>query len=475
MAHTPIPRNRAKIICTLGPATATGEAVRALAEAGMDVARLNFSHGTHAQHLAYIQMVRDVAREVGKPIAILQDLSGPKLRTGPMAEGAVTLDPGRRFVLTARAVPGGPDEVALGWPGLVREVQPDDRLLLADGSVALRVEEVTDADIVCWVQDGGVLGSNAGINVPGRVLHLPALTEKDQADLAFGLRMGVDWVALSFVQSGDDIARLRARMEATPCRAPIMAKIEKAAALDQLDAILLEADGVMVARGDLGVEIPMRDVPWAQKEVIRKANAIGIPVVTATQMLESMLQNPRPTRAEMTDIANAILDGSDAIMLSGETAVGKHPIDAVRVMRELAETATVHIDGTMDAARRPVPASITDAIGAAACQVARQVEADFIICCTRSGQTARTVAKYRPPMPIIAVSHNERVLRELQLCWGTVPLAIPEPKDTDEIIAAAKSALLLSGMARLADRVVIVAGIPLDAHGTTNMIKADVL
>jgi pyruvate kinase len=469
--------NRTKIVCTLGPATDSTERIRELIDAGMDVVRLNFSHGSHEKHRETISRIRAVADEMRLYVPILQDLSGPKIRTGVVASGSTELVAGQRFVLSARDVPGDANSVSLSYGGLINEVFPNDPLLLADGSLELRVIERRDDELVCEVVVGGELGSHKGINVPTRPLSVPALTAKDRDDLVFGLNEGVDWIALSFVQSPQDVTELRRFIASRGVSVPIMSKIEKGTALTELDGILSESDGVMVARGDLGVEIPMEQVPWVQKTIIRKANALGIPVVTATQMLESMVDHPRPTRAEMTDIANAILDGTDAVMLSGETAVGKYPVEAVRTMQSISDAATAHVELYDALALRGLmpSANITDAISHAACQLALATNADFIVCCTRSGQTARAVAKYRPRMPIIAVSSNERALRGVQLCWGTIPLSIPEPTDTDDMIRQAKSALLASGLGRPSDRIVLVAGTPLHVEGTTNTLKADVL
>ena len=315
---------RAKIVCTLGPASSDESTARALAEAGMDVARMNFSHGSHAEHAARIALTRKIAEDVGLPLAILLDLSGPKIRTGTLADGPARLVAGERFVLTSGDAPGDAARVTMNYAGLVAEVDVGDQILMADGALELRVADVGGDDIVCEVVVGGELGEHKGINVPAKALTLPSLTDKDVTDLRFGLDQGVDWVALSFVRTREDILAAKRMISEAGHTTPLIAKIEKRAALDNLDDILDVADGAMVARGDLGVEIPMHEIPWAQKDIIRGANERGIPVVTATQMLESMIENPRPTRAELTDIANAILDGTDAVMLSGETAVGKH-------------------------------------------------------------------------------------------------------------------------------------------------------
>ncbi|MDA1191791.1 MAG: pyruvate kinase [Candidatus Poribacteria bacterium] len=472
-----VKENKAKIVCTLGPSTHSKERIRALVDAGMDVVRLNFSHGTHDEHAQRVKTIREVAEETGQHIAIMQDLSGPKIRTGTLREAPIQLVEGARFTLTTRHVEGNVSEASINYKGLIEDVEPGDCLLLADGTMELTVEKVTTTDIICEVVVGGELGEHKGINVPTKPLRLPALTAKDMKDLQFGLQMEVDWVALSFVRSENDLYGVKQLIAASGSNTPVIAKIEKRAALDNLGGILKVADGVMVARGDLGVEIPMHEVPWAQKDIIRMANTAGIPVITATQMLESMIENPRPTRAEMTDIANAILDGTDAIMLSGETAVGHYPVEAVEIMQRIANAVTCHPQYREQMARRVLQSErvIESQISLAACQLATSMNADFIICCTRTGRTATLVARHRPPMPIVAVSPNEHVLRQLQLHWGIVPLSIPSPQSTDDMIDYAKVAVAKAGLGKSGDHVIFVAGIPLDVEGTTNMIKADMI
>ncbi len=471
----PMTGRRAKIVCTLGPASSDEATVRALAEAGMDVARMNFSHGSHAEHAERIALTRKIAEDIGLPLAILLDLSGPKIRTGTLANGPVRLVAGEQLILAARDAPGDATRVSMNYAGLVSEVEVGDQILMADGALELRVADVKGDDITCEIVVGGELGEHKGINVPAKALTLPSLTDKDARDLRFGLDQGVDWVALSFVRTREDVLAAKRMIADEGYTTPIIAKIEKRAALDNLEDILDIADGAMVARGDLGVEIPMHEIPWAQKDIIRGANERGIPVVTATQMLESMIENPRPTRAELTDIANAILDGTDAIMLSGETAVGKHPVGAVRIMREVAMSpGALGSDAPRNPSRDPM-ANIKNAISRSACRLAEHVDADYIICCTRSGSVARAVARFRPSVPILGISSNEAVLRQLQLSRGVYPLRIDEPIDTDDLIRKGEAAARGAGLPWRSGVVVIVASAPLDTETTTNMIRVEVL
>jgi len=468
---------RTKIICTIGPSTEDVEVVEEMIRAGMNVARINFSHGTPEEHIRQIRAVREASERTGAPIAVLQDLCGPKIRIGEVSAGRVMLRPGAEFVLTSRDVPGDEREVSVSYEGLSGDVKPGDTVLLADGEIVLKVVKTTKTDVVCEVVVGGELSSHKGINVPGVSLSVPSITDKDLQDLALGLEHGVDWVAVSFVRSPQDVRGIRDEMRRLGKEVPIVAKIEKHEALNAIDEILEEADGVMVARGDLGVEIPLEDVPLTQKEIIRKANEHGKPVITATQMLLSMVESPRPTRAEVTDIANAIFDGTDAVMLSEETAVGKYPLEAIRMMAEVAQRAEEGIDYVAQLQARQITEEpdVPDAISHAACHIALNIGAQAIICCTHSGQTARLVAKYRPHAPIIAVTPSEEVRRMLTLFWGIYPFRIEEPPDTDTLIERAKEAALRSGLVSRGDRVVIVAGVPVGIPGATNLIKADVL
>jgi pyruvate kinase len=445
-------------------------------EHGMNVARLNFSHGTYDEHLRQIEAIRRASEITDTPIAIMQDLSGPKVRVGRI-EGAIKLSPGDEIRLTGRSEASSQDEIPVSYPGLADDVKPGDRIMLADGEIELEVVDSVDGDLRCRVIVGGELSSNKGINVPGISLSVPSVTEKDICDLEFGLDQGVDWVAVSFVRQAEDILLVKERIRRRGLDVPVIAKIEKHEAVQNIDRIIACSDGVMVARGDLGIEIPLSDVPVVQKMIIRRANDLGKPVITATQMLQSMISQPYPTRAEVSDIANAIFDGTDAVMLSGETAIGGYPVKAVEMMAEVAYKAEEAIDYVemMEARRMTPEADVPDAISHAACYIALDIGAKAIVCCTRSGQTARLVAKYRPHAPIIAVTPRESTLRRLTLMWGVCPFLIEEISDTDRLIERAKEVALNSRLVSKGDRIVIVAGLPTDIPGTTNAIKADLL
>jgi len=468
---------RTKIVCTIGPASSSAATLQALIEAGMNVARLNFSHGSHQDHAAVMDHLRNVSKQMGVTVPILQDLSGPKMRIGKLAQGLIQLVPHAKFVLTTQEVVGDETSVWINTPDLVEALKPGDRILLADGELELVVVSTTEDQINCEVVVGGQLRSNQGINAPGVSFKKPVPTQKDIQDLIFGIEQKVDWVAQSFVRSADEIRNLKSIIKQNGSEMPVVVKLEKREALDDLDRILDEADGIMIARGDLGLEIPIQQVPLVQKEVIKRANLAGKPVITATQMLESMMSSPRPTRAEVADVANAIFDGTDAVMLSGETAAGRYPVKAARTMADVAFATEQSIDYPEQFKRKPTAAGddVEDAIAHAACHTALGIGAQVIICCTRSGQTARLVAKYRPQATIIVASPYEKTLLRAMLLWGTCPIQIAEAQSTDKMIAEAKSAVLKSGLANPGDRVVMVAGIPVGVPGTTNMIKADVL
>jgi pyruvate kinase len=468
---------RTKIVCTIGPASDSPETLKALTEAGMNVARLNFSHGSHEHHATVIAHLRSVSKQLGVRIPILQDLSGPKMRIGKLAKNRIELAPGSKFVLTSRNVIGDQSKVSINYPELVEALKPGDRILLADGELELSVISTTETEINCEVVAGGELRSNQGVNAPGVSFKKPVPTQKDIQDLLFGIEQGVDWVAQSFVRSADEIRSLRSIIKQNGSDVPIIVKLEKREALYDLDRILEEVDGVMIARGDLGLELPIQEVPLVQKEIIKRANHAGKPVITATQMLESMMLNPRPTRAEVADIANAIFDGTDAVMLSGETAAGKYPVRAAKTMADVAIAAEKKIDYIKQFRGRCITPGddVEDAIACAACHTALGIGAGVIICCTRSGQTARLMAKYRPDATIAVTSPYEKTLQKTMLLWGTYPVKVEEAENTDKMIAEAKKAVLRSGLASSGDKVVIVAGIPIGVPGTTNMIKADVL
>ncbi len=465
--------NRTKIVCTIGPASRDPELLGRLMQAGMNVARLNFSHGTLEEHAAVIADLRRVAEELGKPVAILQDIAGPKIRTGPIAEGEVVLIEGAKIILTARDVPGDADLVGLTYKELPRSVRAGDHLMLADGLLELAVEQVAADDIHCTVVSGGPLTSHKGINLPGRSINAPILTEKDERDLAFGLEQSVDYVALSFVRTAHDIQTVRNLVEKHGSRVALIAKIEKHEALDNIDEIVPLIDGLMVARGDLGVEIPIEQVPRAQKMLIEKANEAAIPVITATQMLVSMVNNPRPTRAEVTDVANAILDGTDAIMLSEETAIGKHPVAAVEVMTKVAADMEEMFpyDEWTRKYEECAKLSFEEAVAHAACAMADDIGAAAIITCTQSGSTTLNVAKYRPKQMLLAMTPDTETRRRLALVWGAVSEVITSEDNALLIERNAITAALQAGHIKPGQPVVITAGIPFHVRGTTNLIK----
>ncbi|MER3500442.1 MAG: pyruvate kinase [Candidatus Fervidibacterota bacterium] len=463
---------RTKIVATVGPATMDEVRLRALLRAGVDVVRINCSHGTPDQHRQIAQTVRKVAAELHKPVALLWDLQGPRIRIAQLAQ-PVELTEGSEIVLTAE--PNGVDGfvVPVEAPYLATAVKPGQRILIDDGRIELKALHTDGVRVRCRVVRGGTVKSRKGINLPGAKLAVPILSEDDLRDLRNGIHSGADFVALSFVRSAEDIEMLRTAIQAHRADLPIIAKLERKEALERLDEILQAADGVMVARGDLGVELPPEEVPIAQKRIIAEANRQFVPVITATQMLESMIASPRPTRAEASDVANAILDGTDAVMLSGETAVGKYPVEAVTMMDRIACAAETELFR-----RRPVyegwaegEPSIAHAISDAACLAAADVNAKAIVVFTQSGYTALLVSKRRPKAPILAFTPNEQVQRRLSLLWGVVPKFLPFTESTDELLALLDERLVAEGLAQPGDLVVIVAGIPTPAKGQANFLK----
>lgn len=470
---------RTKIVCTLGPSSNTPETVAALVNAGMDVARLNFSHGRHDDHRRAFDLVRDAARSCGRNIAIMADLQGPKIRTGRLRDGkSVLLADGDTVCVTTRPVAGDKACLSTTYAALPHDVVSGDRLLLADGALEFRVVRVEPPDVECLVVRGGLLGENKGINLPGVAVSAPALTEKDAEDLAFALELGVDYVALSFVRRPEDVRDVRERIRAAGRDTPIVAKIERPEALECLEAILDLADAVMVARGDLGVVVDLDDVPQIQKHIIQRCNARGVPVITATQMLESMMTSPRPTRAEAADVANAVYDGTDAVMLSGETAAGRFPLEAVRIMDSIVRKA----DRAMNDIPRPdihgawhdVPGeqpSYAHAIGHAVSHLVETLPASRIVCFTMSGYTARMIARHRPRLPVMAVSLSESTIRRCALCWGVEAFLCAEVQNTDAMVREVNRILTERELARQGDTVVIVAGTPLAIGGRTNLLK----
>jgi pyruvate kinase len=469
------PMRRTKIVATIGPATESKQVLRQLIEAGATTFRLNFSHGDHEDHAERIIAIRQVAQELGVHIGILQDLQGPKIRLGRFEAGPISLATGDAFTLTSRQVNCNQAIATVTYDKLAEEVHNGCRILLDDGRVEMVVEHVdqTDQSLQCRVTVGGVLSNNKGVNFPDVQLSIRALTPKDRRDLAFGLQQEVDWVALSFVRNPSDMQEIRDLIRSHGCTTPVVAKIEKFEAIDSIDAILPLCDGVMVARGDLGVEMPAEEVPLLQKELIRKANSLGIPIITATQMLDSMASCPRPTRAEVSDVANAILDGTDAVMLSNETAVGDYPVEAVATMARIARRIERDyprriLDGQM-------ATTIPNAISQAVSSIARQLNAAAILPLTKSGATARNVSKFRPSTPILAITSEESVARQLQLVWGVNPLLIPEQPSTASTFTLAMGVALQKGLLREGDLVVETAGTLEGVSGSTDLVKVGIV
>ncbi|MBZ4419441.1 pyruvate kinase [Myxococcus sp. RHSTA-1-4] len=468
---------RAKIVCTLGPASQSQEMLEALLENGMDVARLNFSHGSHEQHAENIAKLRAASLKVRKAVGILGDLQGPKIRTGRFVKGSTELKEGGTFhITTDETVPGTDDIVSTTYPFLAADVNPGDRILLDDGLLELKVLETDKQKLLkTQVIHGGTLKNNKGINLPGVAVRAEALTPKDREDLVFGLKAGVDYIALSFVRQPSDLDTARQAMAEVGRTVPIISKLEKPEAIARLDAILDKTDGVMVARGDLGVEIPPEEVPAVQKDIIRRSNLRGLPVIVATQMLNSMIDNPRPTRAEASDVANAVFDGADAVMLSGETASGKFPIESVQMMERiiLAAESSARTGSQPHYIEAPLglPQHFPDVIARVACEAAKASGATLIAAFTLSGVTARLLAHYRPPVPIVAFSPNQEVRRRLALLWGVVPRVLEPIQDTEEMLKRVEEELLARGLGRKGDRIVIVFGAPVGQPGKINSLR----
>jgi len=457
---------RSKIVCTLGPASDAPRVLAGMVAAGMDVARLNFSHGSAADHRARAKAVRLEARRAGRNVAILQDLQGPKLRVGRFAEGRVELVPGDAVLLVTRGgVVGSPRIIPVPLASLARDCRPGDLVLLDDGRLQLRVRRARGQDLEAEVEIGGPISDHKGVSLPGSAVSIPAFTPKDRRDAALGRALGVDLVAMSFVRTARDVERARRHLAPGT---PLIAKMEKPQAIENLEAILRTADGVMVARGDLGVELPLEKVPGIQKRLVRQANLLGRPCIVATEMLESMVQSSRPTRAEVSDVANAVLDGADAVMLSAETAVGHDPVAAVATMARIVEEA----ERSQPAPVRPEldGSSISPGIAAAAVEAARSVGAKVIVAYTESGYTARLVAAFRPPMPILALTPNEPVVHQLALAWGIEAHRVPRLRSTDAVMARARAEVRRRGLAAPSERMAIVAGVPLNEPGNTNLL-----
>jgi pyruvate kinase len=463
-----------KIVATVGPASADRETLERMVAAGVDVFRINFSHGQPEDHFETARLVREIADETGLNLALLQDLQGPKIRVGLIEGGTIELVPGEQLILTAddEALVGTAERIAISYRALIEDVEPGQVILLDDGNLRLRVVEVADEEIRTEVEVGGPLSDHKGLNVPGVELSIDALTEKDIRDLELGAEINVDWVAQSFVRRPEDLLVTRAQLERVGSRAKLMAKIEMRAAVDRFDAILAASDGVMVARGDLGVEMPPEEVPVVQKRLIEATHEAGKPSITATQMLESMIHHPRPTRAETSDVANAIFDGTDAVMLSAETAVGNYPVEAVEMMRRVAEV--VEASESFEAHRRvfrPAARDTTpDAIAAAACEVAETLSARAILVFTSSGSSAWRVARNRPGIPVLALTPDPRVRAQLALAFGLRAELAPVVSDAVDMVEMAMGHAQTHGMAAVGERIVITAGAPFGVAGTTNLV-----
>ena len=466
---------RTKIVATIGPATESAERIRELVQAGATTFRLNFSHGDHSEHAARIATIRKVSSELGQHVGILQDLQGPKIRLGRFAEGPITLGKGDRFALTSRQVSCNQTIATVTYDKLAEEVTAGSRILLDDGRVEMKVEEIDSSEhtLHCSVTVGGVLSNNKGVNFPDVQLSVRALTDKDREDLAFGLQQGVDWVALSFVRNPSDMQEIRELIRSHGFSTPVVAKIEKFEAIDQIDTIMPLCDGVMVARGDLGVEMPAEEVPLLQKELIRRANSLGIPIITATQMLDSMASSPRPTRAEVSDVANAILDGTDAVMLSNETAVGDFPVEAVQTMATIAQR--IEKDYPRRSIDSHLPSTIPNAISSAVSTIASQLNASAILPLTKTGATAHNVSKFRPAAPILAITSEVEVARKLQLVWGVTPLLVPQQKSTSGTFTVAMGTAQDLGLLKEGNLVIQTAGTLAGVSGSTDFVKVGIV
>ncbi|MEC0211135.1 pyruvate kinase [Paenibacillus ehimensis] len=466
---------KTKIVCTIGPVSESLDMFKKLINAGMNVARLNFSHGDFEEHGNRIKNVRQACQELGKSVAILLDTKGPEIRTGKLKDDQkVELLQDNLITLTTEEILGDAERVSITYRDLYKDVKIGSTILIDDGLIGLTVEDIRGTDIVCRIKNGGLLGGKKGVNVPGVKINLPGITEKDANDIIFGIQQGVDFIAASFVRKASDVLEIREildRHNATHIQ--IISKIENQEGVENLDEILEVSDGLMVARGDLGVEIPAEDVPIVQKAMIKKCNQVGKPVITATMMLDSMQRNPRPTRAEASDVANAIFDGTDAVMLSGETAAGKYPVESVQTMARIAERAEAALEYREIFIRQSnaQQTTVTEAISQAVANSALDLNAKAILTSTESGYTARMVSKYRPKAPIIAVTPNDRVLRRLSLVWGVIPVKGETCTSTDQLFEHAVDASVKAGLVSLGDLVVITAGVPVGRSGTTNLIK----
>lgn len=467
---------KTKIVCTMGPATDSDEILRQLVLNGLNVCRFNFSHGSHEEHKIRMDRTKRIREELNEPIAILLDTKGPEIRTGDFEE-SIILEEGEKFVITMDDCIGNKERCTVSYKGMVDDVKLGDTILIDDGLVALKIVEIKGNDIITVVENSGKVSSKKGVNLPGVVINLPAVTDKDISDIKFGIEQGIDFIAASFVRKAADVIEIRKILEENNASdIQIISKIENQEGVENINSILQVSDGIMVARGDMGVEIPSEEVPIVQKMIIKKCNEVSKPVITATQMMDSMIRNPRPTRAEVADVANAIYDGTDAIMLSGETAAGKYPIEAVKTMNRIAirteETLEYKVEAKY-AYNRGI--TVTDAISHATCTTAMDLEAQAIITCTSSGYTTKMVSKFRPQAPIIAATQSDKVMRKLSLNWGTYPVKSELGENTDEVVKASILATREAGFANSGDTVVVTAGVPVGKTGKTNLIKVSVI
>lgn len=471
--------NKTKIVCTLGPSTGTVDIIKQLIKNGMSAARINFSHGTYESHTVVINNLIQAREELNAPIPLVLDTKGPEIRIKTFKEESVILEQGGTFTLTTEDIEGDNTRVSVTYKNLPLDLRRGSRVLIDDGLIELTVKNLTETEVECKIINGGNLSSRKGVNIPDVYVNLPSLTEKDIEDIKFGIEMGFDYIAASFVRSANDVIKIRRVLEENGgSNIAIISKIENRDGVDNIDEILEVSDGIMVARGDLGVEIPPEEVPLVQKRLIKKSNQKGKPVITATQMLESMVHNPRPTRAEANDVANAIFDGTDAIMLSGETAKGDYPIESVKMMAKIAETIEKSIDyiQEMNHNHSTLQRSMTNAISYASCATANDLKAACIITVTKAGYTPRMVSMFRPLSPILACALDEAVWRQLNLVWGCIPtVLLPTDNNTDEVFAEAIQRAVKIGLAKNGDAVVITAGVPVGVSGTTNTLKVHIV
>lgn len=463
---------KTKMVCTLGPASDSKEILTKMIQGGLNVARLNFSHGSHEEHAGRIQRIKEVRKELNIPVALMLDTKGPEIRTGDLKEGKVTLETGKKIVLTSEQIEGDADCVSVSYEGLPDDLSVGNKILIDDGLIELNVDRIDGTEIYCSIENGGVLGSKKSVNIPNVEINLPGLTPKDESDLIFGIKQKVDFVAASFVRKPQDVIAIRKVLENNGGgNIQIISKIENREGVEKIDRILAVSDGIMVARGDLGVEIPAEEVPLVQKSIIKKCNLLGKPVITATQMLDSMMRNPRPTRAEVGDVANAVFDGTDAVMLSGETAAGAYPVQAVETMANIVEKT----ERSEEYINRQKPEhgelTITNAVSEAAVQIAANLDATAIIAATSSGHTPRMLSKYRPECTILAVSDKVSTVRRLTLSWGVYCMYMTELRDTDSMVHDSVQAAVELGVVKIGDLAVVAAGVPLGVQGNTNMIK----